>query len=152
MAIAFDTSETREYILVRDQKLPPEQQTKFILGVLDARLANLLKDSAVDFSPNNDGPDANADIKYKPRAHDVDVVRFGLKGWDVLFDKRSNQIPFDPKLHTKSIPVKPLGNRNGLTDIALDLLKPYIRELAKQIDGDNWFTEEEEKNSDTPSS
>jgi hypothetical protein len=151
MAIAFDVKETREYILEADRKLPPEQQTIFILGTLDSSLAGHINDASIDFQMNDKGPDREANIQWRRAFRQLQLVRFGLKGWSNLFDRQGKEIRFDPKDHTKSYAVSNVGNREGLTDRALDLIKPYIRELAKQINEANWLDEEEEKNSDAPS-
>lgn len=95
---------------------------------------------------NDKGQDAKADISFNSNTWNLEVVRFGLKGWENFRDKRGELIPFDVKTHMISVGLKKCGPRIGLTDKALDLLKPYIAKLAKQIERDNWLDEDEVKN------
>jgi hypothetical protein len=151
MAIAFDVKETREYILEADRKLLPEQQTIFVLGTLDSSLAGQINDASVDFQLNDKEPDGEANIQWRRGFRQLQLVRFGLKGWSNFLDRQGKQIRFDPKEHAQSFAVPAVGDRDGLKDSTLDLLKPYIRELATEIDKDNRLGKEEEKNSVTPS-
>lgn len=151
MAIAFDINETREYILKTDRELPSEQQTIFLIGTLDALISNHLKDGSLAFKMSEQGPDAKADIAYNSNFSAMEKVRFGLKEWKNLLDKTGKEILFDERIYRKSFAVPKCGNRTGLTDIALNLIKPYLKELASEVENENWLSELAEKNSDLPS-
>ena len=151
MAIHIDVNETREYILKQDLELSSEKQTIFHLGVLDARLARHLKDSVVSFAVNDKGPDAQASVVLNRATLQLQIVRFGLKSWSNLLNKSGSPVPFNPEIHQKSFPIPKCGNRTGLTDAAIDMLKPFLSELAREIESDNWMDEAEEKNSESPS-
>jgi len=149
MLVALDIHQTREYTSPRDQGEP---KTVFVLGVLDSALAARLNDSTFGWRRNDKGPEQAADLHINRQMRNREIVRFGLKGWKNLAGADDQLVEFDPKVHRlKSVAVPDVGNREGLSDIALDLLKPYLSELAAVIEADNIITKEEEKNSDTPS-
>ena len=148
---AFNIHQTRTYSLKADEG---PSKTVFHLGVLDSALSTYLWDSLMAWKRPNNGQDPEGPgsmVVMNKFQRDREVVKFGLKGWDNFQDEKGADIPFDPKLHTKSYPVQGVGNRTGLSHIALDLLKPFLTELAEQIESDNILTEQDEKNSDGPS-
>lgn len=148
MLTAYDPAAVIEYSLKRDTSDP---KTVFFIGALDAQLTAILRDQTVRYSSTTENPDeAESIIRGNGRA--LELVRFGVRGWKVLADPKTGaEIPFVEKEHISSHPVKGLGPRNGLTNNAINLLVPYIQELAQQVDALSQMTGDQEKNSDTPS-
>ena len=144
MIQAFDVSETREYSLKADTSEP---KTVFILGWLDSALQAHLNDSTVGFRANGKGPNSQADVRVNTNMRLREIVKFGVKGWKHFLDKNGQEIQLD----FVSVPIARSGNRSGLSDRCLDLLKPYIPELAKQIEAGSWLTTEEAGDFDLPS-
>jgi hypothetical protein len=167
---AFNINQTREYCLKGDPahkfeigqgtgclkcKKPEdaaphhESPTTFTLGVLDSALSTHLLDKLVGYRKNDKGPEDRADtVVLNKFTRDREIVKYGLKGWSGFMDAvNDHAVEFDPKLHQKSYAL-PFGNRNGLSDKALDLLKPFLSELAEEIESDNIVTEQDAKNSD----
>lgn len=149
--VCFDLNETREYILKQEQEKlaqnPSYQPTVFKLGILDTALSTELMDSMTAFQRNDKSPDDDGTITVHYAKRRMQVVRFGVKGWTNLVDKQGN--PVEPKFKNHQV-AKGL-QRMGLTDESLNVIKPWIKELAGKIESDNSFLENDEKNSDTPS-
>lgn len=147
---AFNINQTRTYSLKRDKG---PQKTIFHLGVLDSALSTYLFDMLVAWRrPAGEDPETRGSfVTMNKFQRDREVVKFGLKGWENFQDEGGNLIEFSQKEHTQSYPVPNVGNRHGLTPRALDLLKPYLTELAEEIEQDNLLTGEDEKNSGGPS-
>lgn len=139
--VSFDISQTREFSFEDDT----EPKTVFILGVLDSGLSSHLFDNAFGYRMNHSGPDEKADVVVNKNRLDRQIVRFGLRGWRNLVNAKGDDEPFIERQHISSHIVPELGNRNGLTDRALDLIKPYIAELSAQIEEMNVLSDEEKK-------
>lgn len=151
MLKAFNVNETRDYIVtterVEQAKDPSYQPTIFHLGVLTSALSSFISDSSLGFQVNGQGPDSQADAKVNLSARRREIVRFGLKGWTNFQDADGKDVT--PEF--QSFPIGKSRPRQGLTDASIDLVKPWISELAKEIESDNLFTGAEEKNSAAPS-
>lgn len=143
MAKPFNIGEVRPYILDQDRNAPPEQQTVFQLGVVDSALHSYLWDSNT-YVKDEEGQTKPV-IQVRAFSKLRDTVKFCLKGWENF-----GEIVFDKKIHTQSYgaPIPSLNGkpREGLTDRTLDLLKPYINELASAIEKEATLSEQDEKN------
>jgi hypothetical protein len=144
MITALDISVTREYSLPEDKASP---RTIFLLGSLDAVLASYLIDNAIIYKRPGLDQDQTNDVILLNRWRQLEVVRFGVKGWKHFSTREGKEAPFT----TKEFDIANVGKRQGLTDDSLNYLKPYISQLAFKVTTDNTISEEEEKNSVTPS-
>jgi hypothetical protein len=144
MIQAFDVSETREYSLQSDKGEP---KTVFIVGWLDSALQAFVNDRTVGFRANGRGPDTQADVNVNTNMRLREIVKFGVRGWRNFQDKNSQDVPVD----FVSVSLGRSGNRTGLSARCRDVLKPYIPELAKQIESGSWLTADEAGNFDLPS-
>jgi len=171
--IAFDPSRTRPYSLKRDPSarlefllslndeerkqyqaefnalqasgVAVEDKTVFHLGVLDGSLRAYLNDDAISFAINNKGDDAASTVKGKGNQLKLLTVRFGIRGWENLRNKKQEVVPFE----TQSIPLPGIdgGNRQGVSQVAFKAIDPdWYDELAAEIMRTNQTTEEERKN------
>ena len=136
--IAFDANAVREYSLLSDQG--PEK-TVFSIGRLDTLLLGYVRDSTIEFSKKEERA-KQVDALVKSQKRFYLLVQFGLKGWKGFKDDAGNDIAFEQV----SIAVPGIGNRLGLSARAMDMLQPYISELALEIDTDNTISKEQEKN------
>lgn len=146
MAKAFNVNEVRPYILKADRDLPAEQQTVFDLAAVDAALHAYLWDSNTYVGDDSTNGQIKPMVQVRAFSKILDTVKFCLRGW-----KNFDGIEYDPKVHEKAYGHIAGKNRNGLSPTALDLLKPHIAELASAIEEENKLSEQDEKNSDTPS-
>lgn len=144
MITALDINITREYSLLDDKDSP---KTIFMLGALDAILASYLIDNAIIYKRPGPDQEPTTDVILLNRWRQLEIVRFGIKGWKHFSTAAGKEATFA----TKEFEIPNVGKRQGLTDDSLNYLKPYIAELALEITRDNTISEEEEKNSDTPS-
>lgn len=171
--IAFDPTRTRPYSLKRDPSarleyllslseeeqqfyqaeldalqaagVNPSDKTIFHLGVLDGPLRAHLNDDAISFAINSNGADAPSTVKGKGNHLKLMTVRFGIRGWENLRNKKGELITFE----TQSIPLQGIdgGNRQGVSQVAFKAIDPdWYDELAAEIMRTNTFTEEERKN------
>lgn len=139
MLKAFDVNQIRRYSLKGDTG---ENPTVFLLGVIDSRLFYFLRDRSKSFGLNTQGDDAPATINLELDQYSYKVVKYGLRGWENFEHADGSPVKFATR--NESIPG--VGPRTGLTDQALDFLKPYIKELAEEILKDNEVSEQDEKN------
>jgi len=120
--VAFDPDEVREYYLKQDR----EKKVKFLLGVLDIRQYNYVRNLI-----------RSGDINWT-----LEAVRFGLKGWVGLKSKKGNDLIFD----TEKTFINGIGECIVVTNKCLNYLKNYIDELGLQILKDNELSEDDSKN------
>ena len=138
MAIyAFDIAATAEYSLKADVG---DDKTTFLIGCLDSQLDTCLRDEQTTFTMNRNGASAPADVSVKQNLLKWNLVRFGVKGWRNFKDKSGTEIAFD----TAIVPLA-IGKRAALTVNLMDKLKPYIAELADEVEKFNRFSLEEQK-------
>lgn len=145
MAKAFNVNEVRPYILKADRELPPEQQTEFDLAVVDSALHAYLWDSNTFVGDDSSNGEVKPMVQVRAFSKIRDTVKFCLKSW-----RKFDGPEFTPKFLV-SYPNVGGKNRMGLTNEALDYLKPYIPELSSAIEEENKLSEQDEKNSNTPS-
>jgi hypothetical protein len=144
MVIAFDVKQVREYSLISDKG---ENRTIFQLGVIDARLSSFISDKGRTFSVGTGGPEASAMVTVDMDQQNYNTVRYGLRGWSNF----QNASGFDQKFATTEENVPGVGRRMAVTPECMDLIKPFITELALEIRKDNTFAEQDSKNSAQPS-
>ncbi len=141
MAItAVDVGKTRDYIAKNDPDR--ENPTVWKLGILDARIKSYLEDAATSFEFGAGGAEGQAKTTLNLNAQAVEIVRFGLKGFSNFVDVDGKEVKFDTI-------ARAVGGKsyNVVAESVLSLI-PYntIKELAKDIQKDNEFSEQEEKN------
>lgn len=150
MLRVFDPFEVRSVSLPEDTEEP---KTVFKVGRIDAILAAAIFDDASRYGVSETEASHNeATIKLHTHRRNLQIVRFGLQGWERFPDAAGKDLPFDPSKHQKKHTVSDVGERTGLTDEALNLLRPYVASLAVKIEEFNRLTKEQEKNSSSPSS
>jgi hypothetical protein len=142
----FDPFAIERFTLPDDKDEP---RSVFHLGILDATLYAALKEQASRVEVDGGLVDTinqrgNMTIVAKKKTYELQLVRFGVKGWENL------DVPFDATKHLVSHPT-PVGSRLGLTDEMLTRLKPAIHQLAARLEAINAVEETVEKNSDAPS-
>jgi hypothetical protein len=137
--IAYDVNQVREYVSEQDKG---ESKTTFKLGVLDSRLYFFLQDGSRSFGVNSAaGPDGSATVNLNLEMRNYKAVKYGLKGWENLRDRDGVEQAI--RFRTDTIPG--VGVRQAVADESLDLIKPLIPELAREILRDNSLTAEEER-------
>lgn len=138
MIVAFDINAVREYSLRSDDG--PEK-TVFHIGRIDSILRSHIMDSTTRFAKEGEKSDrVEAEVDISKRFYLL--AQFGVKGWKGFKDSAGNEVPFDQV----SVPVPGVGNRMGLSERTLNLLQPYLSELALEVLGDNELSAEREKN------
>jgi len=138
---AFDVNQVKEYSLINDRG---EDRTIFLLGVLDSKLEFFLADKTKSFGLNTKSQeDSPATIHLEIDVHNWRVVKYGLKGWKNFKNPKTGE---DYPFRTQVENIQGVGPRNAVHADSLDLLKPIIKELAKEILQINKVTEQDEKN------
>lgn len=143
MAKAFNVNEVKPYILKADRESP--NPTVFQIAVVDSALHAHLWDSNTYVGDDSSNGSVKAMVQVKAFSKIRDTVKFCVRGWENL-----EGAEFTPKLLV-SYPNIAGKNRMGLSNEALDYIKPYIQELASAIEEENALSEQDVKNSDTPS-
>ncbi|TAK57874.1 MAG: hypothetical protein EPO24_09405 [Bacteroidetes bacterium] len=140
MIYALDVDETRPYSLVCDTSEP---KTLFILGIIDGVLLSAIEDSQTQFAVSNGSGSAAPDISVNLHGKNVQIVKFGLRGWENLKDKKGNDVQFK----SQTLYVPKVGTRASVHDDSMKRLsKEVISELAAEILKASEFTKAEEKN------
>jgi len=120
-----------------------EDRTIFKLGIVDALLMSAINDGRTRYKLNRNGDDAPSDVTFWVQVKDIEIVRFGLKGWKNFAGSDGKEIAF----RTEAIPVTNVGRRQGLPD---ELLKKFditwIQKLAVEITSAHRLSEQEIKN------
>ncbi|MGA9363317.1 MAG: hypothetical protein WBW16_03020 [Bacteroidota bacterium] len=137
--IPYDVTQVREYSVEGDSG---EDRTIFLIGRLDYALRNRVFDEASMYSVNDKGADATATVSVRWHQRNANIVKFGLKGWKNFKDAQGKEILFDQV----SVAIPDVGNRKGVSDRCLNLIQPWLAELAREILKDNRLSVEEEKN------
>lgn len=135
MAYAPMTGEW-EYVLREDRKLPPEEQTTWILGGLTYRDMEYIMSRALGV----DG-DGAVSVTTNAQAQARRVLNRGLRGWKNYRRQDGSQIEF------RSVDE---GGVRILPEEILDTLYPHAIELANAITERSRLTERQEKNSSSP--
>lgn len=135
MAYAPMTGEW-EYVLREDRKLPPGEQTTWILGSLTFRdMEDVLARSLAV------GDDGEVVVTTNAQAQARRILNRGLRGWKNYRRQDGTQIEF------RAVDE---GDRRILPEEVLDSLHPYAIELANAITEHSRMTERLEKNSSSP--
>ena len=139
--IILNTDETRDYVLLQERNLPPEEQTRWKLRALGSIQRAAIEDSVASFTAQG-GSDAEIRITRGKQA--LHAVRLGLAGVENLRDSKGNEVVMETNTVGNS-----RGNaRKEPSDTFLNKL-PYdvITELARAITETSYMTEDEAKNS-----
>ena len=140
MIYAYDVNQTHRYSLSSDKDGNP---TVFILGVLDSRLSSFLNDKSRAFEVNGNGANAAATtVTIDLDQAEYKVVRYGLRGWENFKRPDGTDVPFETEMES----IAGVGPRAAVKAKCMDCIKPFIKELARQILTDNVPTEQELKN------
>lgn len=138
--IALDINATKEYFLKADRG---EDPTIWLIGQLDSPLWNSILDETTKFSGESDGQNsASLQMFVHRNARDYQLLRFGLRGWRNLNDVNGNDVLFS----TVSVAVPGIGNRQGLSEKLMDMIKPFAEELADEVFKANSLSKEERGN------
>jgi hypothetical protein len=140
MVPTYDKNKTIPYMLTVDATEP---RTVFHIGVLDAQAEAYLSSKyrtvqmigSSELTEKGDQklvPQINIDREHR----DIDTVSLCLKGVD----------NFGAQLSFTGMKQFPFGKRTVLSDDSLDLIKPYIGELADAIREASEFSAVDEKN------
>lgn len=133
----FDIMATKEVTLKSDTENP----TVWIIRRINKPLWQYIQDKYNQWSVNNLGGDAQGTVSFQVWGKNHALVCFGLAGWRNLLDDAGNEVVFsDVSIATE------VGNQRGLSDRMLDMIRPYMGELASAIEAFNGVTEEERKN------
>jgi hypothetical protein len=139
--IALDPASTRRYVLRDERGLPPEEQSVFLLRTLSVRELAQIEDRAAGVS--HGGEDGEQMIAVRSGSTRLEALRFGLVGWERVFDSKGGEVPFRG---TKQ-------KRNGVDfvqpdDETLGRIPPKYRlELAEEITEGSRLTQAERGNS-----
>lgn len=147
---ALSLASTREYVSTLDPHHPdrknadPAKATKWQLGTLDSRLYGYLRDITTEIVQTEDGQAARRLAVNKMYR---EAVRFGLRGWSNFKDERGREIERKTEEFALGGQVYVV-----LTDAVLNLIPgDVIADLGAEIKRGNELTEDDAKNSGTPS-
>jgi hypothetical protein len=135
--------ETWEYKCADDDGDDP---TWWILGVIDAVLLAKIEDKLMLFRVGGEqaDEDGSTETKLKVNERNIEIVRYGLKGYRNFKDAEGKEIPF----RTVSA-VRSGRNVKIVEDATIRRIPPNVlKELAEQILEGNALSEEEVKNSE----
>lgn len=118
------------------------EATRFTIGAIDAFVSAYVTDRMLTFSDNDAGGIQTAQVKMNEA--DLEVVRFGLRGWENFQDARGNDVEF------RTVERILQGKKYAVVDndCLARLQQELIRELAREIRAINVVTEEDAKKSD----
>lgn len=132
----FEVTETKEYTLKADREDP----TVWIIGRIDHKLWSHLQDKHSRMEVSGIGGEAEGVVRFDVNGRNDDFVRFGVKGWRNL-KKGTTDVE-----HSTVSCSTAVGNRQGLSDRLLEFLRPFIAELAGEVERFNAASGEETKN------
>jgi hypothetical protein len=142
MAIrALTLSTVKEYQSDLDPAKGTDEATVFVIGAIDAFASTYIADRTLVFSDSGNGTREISQMKLNEV--NLDMVRFGLKGWRNFRDDSDNDVEFktvDRVVLSKKYTVV-ADECLARMDISL------IRELANAIQSINMVTKEEAGNS-----
>lgn len=132
MAIAIDVARVHRFITEADQKLPPEQQTTFLLGVVSAREQAELHDILFEATLAPDGTISKG--RVREQAFNYGIIVRGLRGWENFRDAKGADVAFIP-------------NGKGASDESITRIPPATRtSIANAIAALSRVVEDDEKN------
>lgn len=132
----FEVAETKEYTLKADKEDP----TVFVIGRIDHKLWSHLQDKHSRMEVSGIGGEAEGVVRFDVNGRNDDFVRFGVKDWRNL-KRGANEVP-----HSTVSCSTAAGNRPGLSEKLLEMLRPFIAELAGEVERFNAVSGEETKN------
>lgn len=141
MIYAIDSTATLEYSLQEDKG---EERTVFLIAVVDPITRAHIEDLYLKWSINRGaGADGPATASFDKNKLDLDIVRFGLRGWRNFRKRDGSEVEFK----TVSKGIQGLGPRSVISDECLRLFAPeWISELADAIRKAQRLDAEQEKN------
>ncbi|MFH0907798.1 MAG: hypothetical protein V1929_03420 [bacterium] len=138
MAIAYDPDNFFDYVLERERKLPPDEQTIWHLKTLSAREMAAVENSwQHKVSADEETPKGkNVSMNMNRGTMIVELLRRGLCGWDNLLDRKGKPVAFIP------------GEKGGFCNAKnIDRVDPTDRhELAGAIEAGGKLDETDVKN------
>jgi hypothetical protein len=133
----FEVAETKEYTLKADTIEP----TVWTIGRIGHRLWSNLQDKHSRMEVSGIGGEAEGVVRFDVNGRNDDFVRFGVKGWANLKDKNGNDVAFSTVSTSTGV-----GNVQGVSDRLLEMIRPFIAELAGEVERFNAVSGEEAKN------
>jgi len=133
----FEVAETKEYTLKADTENP----TVWTIGRIGHRLWSALQDKHSRMEVSGIGGEAEGVVRFDVNGRNDDFVRFGVKGWSNLKDKNGNDVSFSTVSTSTSV-----GNVQGVSDRLLEMIRPFIAELAGEVERFNAVSGDEAKN------
>ena len=137
--IALDVKQVRDYTLKGDGS---EEKTIFMIGVLDGRLLAYIDDQAKTFALSSGGAVAPGTVHFDVDQANYKKVRFGLKGWKNFRNSSGVEMRFESEQEN----VPGVGFRTCATHECMDMITPFIAELAEAILSSNRLSGVEIKN------
>lgn len=140
--IPVDPDKITEYKLKGDDS---ESPVVFLLGVLTPRIKARLNDTAMNWSVNtNGGPEEKGNVHSHLNTRNVEIVKWGLRGWKNFTDEKGKEVLFD--FAAISFPGRH-GTLNICSERTLDQLPvEVVDELAGVLMPTAFITPVEEKN------
>lgn len=140
MLIALDLNATMDFHSKYDLSDP---KTTFKIGVLDPLTRARIEDAQTAFIMGSQQESApKTDIKISVRQRNLDIVRYGLRGWENFKDSKGNIVPFETVVSSSGD-----SSRSVVSDRCLGMIPwEVIQELAEEILKANTLSKEEEKN------
>ena len=139
MILALDSNESREFVSTLDNE---ETKTIFILGVLDNFVRAKIEDMTTRYSiPQNNSTEGTADIQINYNQRNLQLVRYGLKGWRNFKDAKGVDVIFE------TIASAEFGKSyNIISERTIKRLpRNLINELAVEILNDNQISIDDKK-------
>lgn len=141
MIVALDLTTARDYISKYDTGEP---KTVFKIGVIDSITRAKIEDDEFEFSVNRQDPSSGSGMRISRRQLNIQVVRYGLRGWENVKDLQGNVVLFQTA--TEQAPDG--SSRRVAADASLNVLPPLLlAELATVITSSNMLSEQDSKNS-----
>jgi hypothetical protein len=136
--IAIDPDAIRDFSFPEDVDDP----TIYQLGQIDSHLLAAIYDGQNVYFRNDSGPEMPASFEIKANRRNLDLVKFGLKGWRNFKDSKGKDAEFD----MQSYPVPKIGPRNGVSERCLRMLgRARINRLAAELSSDNILSGQERR-------
>lgn len=138
MIKAVDIDEKSDYVAKSDRDLPESEQTIWKIGVIDSITMSKLERMDIQFNAETNDTKIQANVLGR----EIEMVRYGLKGWENFKDSRGEPVKCE-----KSLVGSAGGSREELTDRCIRQIPiEIIKELAEVIRTQNVVGEAERKN------
>lgn len=137
---AYSLAQSREIQSTLDSAFGTPEASTFVLGAIDVFVNTAIFDKSLKFSSNDGGDVAQVMLNEM----NLEMVRFGLKGWRNFKGVDGNDTPFQVSNRTVLGKTYQVVSDDCLQMLGIEL----IRELAGEIRKFNSLSKEEAKKSD----